>query len=93
MVEEAQETQENLEEVTVPKPEAMAEVALNTISRLTLHDLIDGAIQVLVTLYTIRPDSYQYDASNEIKNNASPFGDVVRCMIGDRDSDSYQVEE
>ena len=27
MVEEAQETQENLEEVTVPKPEAMAEVA------------------------------------------------------------------
>ena len=91
MVEEQETVEETIEEDQAHNfiEEDMANVALNAISKLSISNLFDGITLVLIELYKVRPESYEYDSHNYEEPNAiSPFVDLARYIRGDQENDS-----
>ena len=88
------EEQETIEEDVVSNAlnfieEDMANVALNAISKLSISSLFDGITEVLIELYKVRPESYEYDSRTYEESNAiSPFVDLAKYIRGDQEDDS-----
>ena len=82
---------EEVIDADIPSLEAMEEVALRALGRMTLQDLIDDSVLALVEVYTARPQSYFYDAAHyndEDREQPSPFMDLIQYLKDVREDES-----